>query len=231
MISFALMTAPLNRTQTVHDVYTIPQQEIYPPITDGIYDEQRTRERHTLKAKGNGRMKRNTWMIVAGVVLGLVLITAGGAAAVYAQTPKPPTPPDGQHGPGWRGGDDAGMRPMGQAELDAAAKALGMTADDLSAELKAGKTLAAVAAEKGVTLQVVQDAIKAAHSTEFTAHIKQAVTHGNMSQAKADWLLEGLAKGYLDGPDGFGLGHGVGMGRPGMSPGGQAPQATPSTNP
>ena len=37
--------------------------------------------------------------------------------------------------------------------------------------------------------------------------IEQAVFDGTMTQAKADWLLEGLDKGYLDGP-GFGFGFG-----------------------
>jgi hypothetical protein len=43
------------------------------------------------------------------------------------------------------------------------------------------------------------------------AQIEQAVTDGTMSQDKADWLLEGLDKGFLDGPGfGFGFGHGGG---------------------
>ena len=34
--------------------------------------------------------------------------------------------------------------------------------------------------------------------------IKQAVADGKMTQDKADWLIIGLDKGYLDGP-GFGF--------------------------
>ena len=39
------------------------------------------------------------------------------------------------------------------------------------------------------------------------ARITQTVTDGSMTQEKADWLLEGLDKGFLDGP-GFGFGFG-----------------------
>lgn len=35
-----------------------------------------------------------------------------------------------------------------------------------------------------------------------------------MTQDKADWLLEGLDKGYLDGGPGFGFGHDGGRGGP-----------------
>jgi hypothetical protein len=42
------------------------------------------------------------------------------------------------------------------------------------------------------------------------AQIEQALTDGTMTQEKADWLLEGLDKGYLDGGPGFGPGFGRG---------------------
>jgi hypothetical protein len=233
-------------------------------------------------------MKKKPWMIVAGVLIGLLLVGGLGAAAVYAQTPTPPTPAAGQGGPGGPGDFGHGSHPLEQAELDAAAKALGITADDLSAQLKSGKTLEDIATAKGVdinvvrqaigavrpkmlgpaelaaaakalgmttddlstqlkngktlsdlatakgvTLQVVQDAIQAAHKADLSAQIKQAVTDGKMTQDKANWLLEGLDKGYLDGPGGFGFGPGFGHGGPGGGPRGQPPaaQATPSTTP
>jgi len=113
------------------------------------------------------------------------------------------------------------------AELDAAAKALGMTSSDLSTQLQNGKTLSDLAASKNVTLQSVQDAITAARHAQMTAQINQAVTSGQMTQDKADWLLEGLGKGYLDGPGGFGFGFGRGFG-PGGPDHGQPPSGAPS---
>ncbi len=227
-------------------------------------------------------MQKKPWKFVVGTLVVLLLIGAVGAVAVYAQSPTPPAPTGGPGGPGH--GDrqlsqaelDAAAKALGitaddlfaqlssgktlqdiasaqgvdfsvvmqamdavrpvrldSAQLDAAAKALGMTATDLSTQLQNGKTLSDLATEKGVTLQSVQDAIQAARRSEMTTQIQQAVTSGRMTQAKADWLLEGLNKGYLDGPDGFGFGHGFGMGGPG--PGrGQPPasdQAAPTATP
>ena len=228
-------------------------------------------------------MKKKIWMILAGALAVVLVIGGLGAVAAYAQSPTPPTPAAGQTGPGMPGQDGRGPHELDQAGLNAAAKVLGITADDLSAQLKAGKTLdqiataqgvdaktvmdairaaepmrlgqneldaaakvlgmtsadlstalqsgkslETIASEKNVALQKVQDAITAAHNAEMTTQIKDAVTAGTMSQAKADWLLEGLSKGYLNGPDGVGLGFGRGGGH---MPGGQPPQAAPTTTP
>ena len=119
---------------------------------------------------------------------------------------------------------------LGSVELDAAAKALGMTTDELTTALQSGKTLEQVAADQGVELQTVKDAISAAHASEMRTQIEQAVTDGTMTQDKANWLLEGLDKGYLDGP-GFGPGgpHGHGFGiQPGQTP---SAQPTQQSNP
>jgi hypothetical protein len=69
---------------------------------------------------------------------------------------------------------------------------------------------------------------------ETKTAIAQAVTDGTMTQAKADWLLEGLDKGYWgtgQGDFGFGMGPGgPGMGRGGPrgfgGPNGTAPDST-----
>src|SRR5258706_15870605 len=116
---------------------------------------------------------------------------------------------------------------LGTNELAAAAKALGMTTDDITTALKSGKTLTQVTSDKKVDLQTVQDAIKAARTDDMRAQIKQAVTDGKITQAKADWLLEGLDKGFLDGP-GFGFG-GFGFGDPHGGNGlGNGPLAQPT---
>ena len=82
-----------------------------------------------------------------------------------------------------------------------------MSTDDLSAALQDGKTLGELADAAGVDMQAVKDALNTAHQTEMRDRITQAVTDGTMTQEKADWLLEGLDKGFLDGP-GFGFGPG-----------------------
>ncbi len=232
---------------------------------------------------------KKRWMVF-GSLIGLLVIGAVGAVAVYAQSPTPTAPANGQGstqgGPPQPGDWGHGPRQLSQAELNAAAKVLGITADDLSARLSSGKTLQEIATAqgvdfntvmqamqavrpvhldtaeldaaakvlgmssidlstqlqngktlsdlataKGVTLQSVHDAIQAARRAEMAAQIKQAVTDGQMTQDKADWLLEGLNKGYLDGPDGFGFGRGFGLGGPAPDHGQVPPPAAPTATP
>jgi hypothetical protein len=98
--------------------------------------------------------------------------------------------------------------------LAAAAEALGMTADELSTQLWGGKTLADLADEANVDLQTVRDAVDAACKQATRDAIEQAVTDGRLSREQADWLLEGLDKGY------WGSGRGFGFGGRGFGPGG-----------
>ncbi len=174
----------------------------------------------------------------------LVAIVAalGISSAVFAQSSTTPTPtaPTAPTAPMGHRGGGFGLR--SQAALEAAAKALGMTADELQAELWGGKTLADVADEKGVDIADVQAAVEAAQLAETKTAIQVAVTAGTITQAKADWLLEGLDKGYWGtgkdggfglgmGPMGFGMepggrgGHGGGRGGFGAPPSGTAPNS------
>ncbi len=155
-------------------------------------------------------MNKKLPKILGGAVIALVLIGILGATIAYAQNGTPPTPPAN----GQAGGPGFGKHGfLHDAELKAAADALGMTTDELSTELQSGKTLEEIATAAGVDLQVVKDAISAAHAEEMRQRIQQALSDGTISQEKADWLLEGLDKGFLDGP-GFGFGFGRGHGGP-----------------
>lgn len=82
------------------------------------------------------------------------------------------------HGPGRGHG-------RGFAKLDAAAKVLGMTVEDLRSALEGGKSLAAVAQEKGIDVAKVVDALVA----EFKAHLDEEVASGIHTQAEADQKL------------------------------------------
>ena len=112
-----------------------------------------------------------------------------------------------------------------QAALEAAAKALGMTVEDLKTQLWGGKTLADLAEEKGVNLADVKAAVETAQKEELRASIEQAVTDGKITRENADWLLEGLDKGYLNSLKYFG-GRG---GRGGHGFGGLSGSATDTT--
>ena len=111
------------------------------------------------------------------------------------------------------------------SELNAAATALGISSTDLSTDFKNGQSLWDVLTQKGVSLQTVMSAIQTARTADFRNQINQAVTNGKMTQDKANWLLEGLDKGYIGGPGGFGFGFGFGMRGP-HQPSGQ-PTSTP----
>jgi hypothetical protein len=166
-----------------------------------------------------------------------IIAALGISSAAFAQgstTPTPATPtaqtappagPDGAPCFGRGGGLHS------QAALAAAAKALGMTTDELSAELWGGKTLADIATAKGVDIATVKAAVDAAQVAETKTAIAQAVTDGTMTQAKADWLITGLDKGYwgagAQGDFGFGMGPG-GPGGHGGPRGGGLGGAVPS---
>ena len=146
-------------------------------------------------------MKKKISILIGGLLAVAVLFGALSVKTAYAQEGTPPAPVAGQPGDG-RG---HGGRGLGQVELEAAAKVLGITADELSTALKDGKTLADLATAAGVDVEDVRDAINAVHAVELRARIEAGLADGTISQEKADWLLEGLDKGFLDGP-GFGFG-------------------------
>ncbi|HSD85289.1 MAG TPA: hypothetical protein VLG46_15610 [Anaerolineae bacterium] len=169
--------------------------------------------------------------LLVGIVAALGISSVASAQSSVTPTPTAPiapgTPPE-RGGFGGRGGLHS------QAALEAAAKALGMTTDELSAQLWGGKTLADIAEEKGVDIADVKAAVEAVQIAETKTAIAQAVTDGTITQAKADWLLEGLNKGYWGaGQDGFGFGMGPGMGHGGPrggGPMGTPPNGTPPSN-
>jgi hypothetical protein len=121
---------------------------------------------------------------------------------------------------------------LGLEGLQVAADALNMTTDELITALRSGKTLDDLATEAGVDIQEVQEAIQAARTTEMRDRIQQALDDSTITQEHADWLLEGLDKGFLGGPGGFGFGgghgHGFGAG-PDQTP--TNPDQTPATQP
>jgi hypothetical protein len=183
-----------------------------------------------------------------GVALLIGIVAALGISSVAsAQSSVTPTPT----APAQQVAPPGGMGPRGlhsQAALEAAAKALGMTADELSAELWGGKTLSDIASAKGVDIATVKAAVETAENAETKTAINQAVTDGKITQAKADWLIEGLDKGYwgagVQGDFGFGMGPAVGgpgghggrggfggpMGAPQSGTAPSSNSATPSTS-
>jgi hypothetical protein len=154
------------------------------------------------------------------IVLGaLALVAALGVVAAGAVSAQSPTPAAPQTAPattpqaptkglfGWgRGFPFFGLRGGGSTNMfDAVAKALNLTPTQLFEQLHSGKTLDEIAKAQGVDLQAVQDALNAARTQSMKDAINQAVKDGKMTQEQADWLLQGLDKGFLG--KGWGFGH------------------------
>jgi AraC-like DNA-binding protein len=90
-------------------------------------------------------------------------------------------------GPGFAGprGGEAGRAvvAVGAETLDVVADALGMTRQELVAELRSGKTLAELVAGR-------EDAVRDALVTAAEARLAQAVAAGRMTQEQADRMLD-----------------------------------------
>lgn len=161
-------------------------------------------------------MNKKYLLVIGGLLAALLVVGIVGATSAYAQGPDNPGFGLMENGRGPGGGRGFGL---GDAELEAAANVLGMTTDEVTAALKDGKTLQDLATEAGVDIADVHAAVQAVKVTEFRDRIAQAVEDGTITQEKADWLIEGLDKGFIGNGDGFGIGFGGPHGRgggPGM---------------
>ena len=100
-----------------------------------------------------------------------VALAGGGVAGALLGTPVVSGAQESATTTAEDGGEVAHVHARGE-RLDAAATALGMTADELRTELQAGKTIAEVATAQGVDLDTVIDALVA----EATENIRERVT-------------------------------------------------------
>ncbi len=146
--------------------------------------------------------KKVKW-IIGALVIALLAVGVYGTTTVFADDSNPPHP-FGQYPTDGSGGPRGGHALDGPA-LEAVAGVLNMSTDDLSAALAAGETLPQLAEAAGVDMQQVFEAMGSVRAESMRTRIAQGLEEGSLTQEHADWLLEGLDKGYLDGP-GFGFG-------------------------
>jgi ribosomal protein S20 len=126
----------------------------------------------------------------------------------------------GRGGP--RDGIGAQLPDLRQAMLDAAAKTLNITSDELTTQLRSGQTIAQLAQAHNTTEQAVTNAALAAAK----AQLDQAVKAGTVTQAQADAIYTRLQQ---DGSRILGhAGHGPdGRGQPQQTPANPQTPATP----
>ena len=144
---------------------------------------------------------------IKGVLSGLV--TDGTLTQVQADkvagTLDSQPPMAGRGGRGGMGGGGG----MGMIHShDAAAKALGMTSDELYAAVQGGKTLADVAKDQKVSVESLVTAMVA----DAKADLAAAVKAGTMTQAQADTLQSTLTERITDQVNGVRAGGGMGRG-------------------
>jgi len=139
-------------------------------------------------------MKRTN--LIAGLTLtaGLAAGAIGGAllgipGVSGAQTDTTPPPAEGQQPAPPVRGHGGRVCHLG-AKLHAAARALNMSVEDLRTQLRGGKTIAAVAREKGVDVQEVIDAMVA----DANQHIDQAVKDGRLTAEQAARRKQNLSE-------------------------------------
>ena len=81
---------------------------------------------------------------------------------------------------------------------------LGMTEDEIREGFQAGKTLEDLAEDAGVDYDDLKASLQEAWEKNFKEHIQEAIVNGDLTKEHADWLTEGLEKGFLGGGRWFG---------------------------
>ena len=117
-------------------------------------------------------------LTIVGVLA--ILVAALPAGAAFAQGPSGDQPPLGLGRGNWGGPDNS--------LVAVAAKVLGMEQTALAAELNTGKTIADVAAAKGVALDKIVTAFVQPH----VDWLNQAVKDGKITQAQADQSIAAM---------------------------------------
>lgn len=120
-------------------------------------------------------------LVVGAIALGLAAVQSSGIvqAGSLAQgsgTPTPNAPFKGERGFGARGG---------MVFINATASVTGLSTQEIMTDLQNGQSFAQIAQSKGKT---ADDVIKAAR-TQLQDQLKQAVTNGQLTQAKVDAQL------------------------------------------
>ncbi len=139
--------------------------------------------------------------VAAAAVAGSLLAGGAGAAvfggplAAGAQSTSTTQPPAGDVRPGGHGHHDEAV-----SDASVAAKAIGISEDDLSIALKGGQSLAAVAKAHTVDPQKVIDALVADQQGEIDADLKA----GQITQAQADQQKAGVVAHITDRVNGTG---------------------------
>jgi hypothetical protein len=145
---------------------------------------------------------KKTILIAGLVVMALVVL---GVSVAFAQGPAPyaGNGPMVQNGGGW----------MHDYLEQALAAKLGLTEEQVEAELAAGKPMYQIALDNGIQQEALTDFMNGVHQDAFAAAVKDGV----VTQERADWMLQrmqsrgGYGTGNCPMHNGQGGGYGPGM--------------------
>jgi hypothetical protein len=231
-----------------HRILSYSSSSLHAPY-DRLCLQRGKNTRLTSKNMEVTRMKK-VLVVLGSMVCAAVVLGALGMFVVSTALAQTPTPLADAAMMVWNGADasgcgggcgDAGsggcMISGTNTIHNAVAKTLGLTTEQLYAERAAGKTLAQIAKDKGVSEQQLTDVILA----ELKQFTDQAVKSGRITQAQADWvqaqakarvplmLNSPFGPGEAQGHGGYGRGRGFGRGFGGAF-GHTEPWVTPLSN-
>lgn len=150
---------------------------------------------------------RTTALLAAGLLA--TTLALGVAGRALAQTG--PTAPNATYGSCWNGTTGSGPASGWHgATHEAVAQALGISSEELSAARAEGKTVAQIAAERGVDLDTVTAAALQSHMQALDAQVQA----GRLTQAQADAMQAQMSAhlgAMFSGQYGSGWGMGLGM--------------------
>jgi hypothetical protein len=140
---------------------------------------------------------------IAGVVLAAVGLILAGTLSVAAQGPLGRGPDSSTGFPnrapalGHLGGRLGGM----SANSEAIATALGLTVEELQAQLRDGATLADLADAQGIELDSLRDIAQEGRQTTILDRLSQALEEGAVTDAFAKWFRRGADAGFVLGKE------------------------------
>ena len=80
------------------------------------------------------------------------------------------------------------------------AELLGLTPDEIRQQIQSGTTLQDLATDAGIDLEAYHKSVKSDREEQLQERIQEMLAEEEISRDQADWLLEGLEKGYLFSP-------------------------------
>lgn len=94
------------------------------------------------------------------------------------------------------GGRHVGLQADGVV-CESVAEALGMTVDELSAQLRDGATLADLAEEQNVDLAKLRELAQSDRKASLLERIQEALDDGSIDEDVADWFQTGVDEGWI----------------------------------